>query len=480
MLTDSRLKSSKPGVYFDKGGAPGLGLRIEVVERRDPETGKLRKVVHRRWFLRLVIKGRVAERRNRKTGEVCKVVGAPKDIGLGTLDELSLTEARELAVEYRKLARLGIDPAEHRAAAIEAERERAAAEAARRVTFREVCEEYLAAHRGSWRNPKVRQQWEHTLRRTYDVSANGGTFGNLPVASITTEHVLAVLKPLWTTTTETGSRLRGRIERVLASAIAKGLRGHPNPAAWRDNLQALLPPPRRIAPVKHFAALPYAEMPAFMAALSRQPGKGAKALRFAILTAARSGEVRGMTWGEVDLAAKIWTIPASRMKAKRQHRVALSDAALAVLQDANPDGGKPEPSALVFPGEYKSGSGRRGPRPPLSDMTLTAVLRRMASEKRREGDAAAYVAPAGLTAHGFRSTFRDWCGEQTSFPREVAEAALAHVVRDQTEAAYARGDLFAKRAKLMAAWASYCASTAGRGGVVDMASAKAERAKASA
>jgi integrase len=477
MLTDSRLKSSEPGVYSDKGGAPGLMLRIEVAERADPKTGKLRKVVHRRWFLRLVIRGRVVERRDRKTGEVRKVA-APKDIGLGAAvadgdGGLSLTQARELARQYRQLARLGIDPAEHRAQAIEAERERAAADAARRVRFREVCEEYVAAHAGSLKNPKHRQRSENSLKEACAVVVGGRLFGEIPVADITTEHVLGVLKPLWMTTTESASRLRGRIERVLASAIARGLRGHPNPAGWRDNLQALLPPARRIAPVEHHAALAYSELPAFMAALAAQPGMGAPALTFAILTAARSGEVRGMTWGEVDLDAKVWTVPAARMKAKREHRVPLSDAALAILQARLAQAGKPKPDALVFPGLHKRGTDHRKPRPPLSDMTLTAVLRRMAGTKPP-------TAQACLTAHGFRSTFRDWSGEQTSFPREVAEAALAHVVADKVEAAYARGDLFAKRTKLMAAWASYCGSASARSGVVDIAKAKAKRTKGTA
>jgi hypothetical protein len=274
MLTESALRGRKPGVYSDKGGAPGLMLRIEVVEKRDRKTGKVRTVVRRRFFARLTIKG-----------------GKRRDIGLGPAGDgagqMSLTAARETARQYRELARLGVDPAEARNAAIEAEAKARAEAAAKAVTFREVCEEYLAAHAGSWRNPKARQQWENTLRGTYDVATNGGAFGDLPVATITTEHVLAVLKPLWTTTTETGSRLRGRLERVLASAIAQGFRGHPNPAAWRDNLAALLPAARRIAPVVHHKALAYAELPTFMAALADMPGMGAKPRKYAASTRGR-------------------------------------------------------------------------------------------------------------------------------------------------------------------------------------------------
>ncbi len=241
--------------------------------------------------------------------------------------------------------------------------------------------------------------------------------------------MLKVLEPIWTIKTETASRLRGRIENVLDWASARKFRKGENPARWRGHLDKLLPKPSKVARVEHHAALPYQEIGAFMAELRQREGFGARALEFAILTATRSGEVRGATWDEINLRDKIWTIPEGRMKAGKEHRVPLSDVAVMLLK------GLPrfEGSALVFP----SASGKM-----LSDMTMTATLKRMGR--------------SGLTAHGFRSTFRDWAGELSTFPREVIEHALAHQLKDKAEAAYARGSLFDKRRKLMVAWEKYC------------------------
>jgi integrase len=242
-------------------------------------------------------------------------------------------------------------------------------------------------------------------------------------------HITTILEPIWLTKTETASRVRSRIELVLDWATTRGFREGPNPARWRGHLDKLMPKPTKVSKVEHHRALPAAAMGSFMVDLRVAEGMGARALEFAILTAARSGEVRGAEWGEIDLDGALWTVPADRMKSGREHRVPLSRAALKVLRALPRLKGSP----LVF----WSGNGSS-----LSDMTLSAVTRRMG---------------VNAVPHGFRSTFRDWAAESTDFPREVAEAALAHVLPDRTEAAYRRGDLFTKRAKLMDAWATFCA-----------------------
>ena len=396
-LNTARLRTlTKPGAYGDGGG-----LYVQV---RGPE--------HRSWLFRFKLHGRA------------------RLMGLGPLPDVSLAEARELATVARKLVRQGVDPIERRRAA----RAEAAAKAGLN-TFREVAEAYIAAHEPGWRNAKHRQQWRNTLE-TYAYPV----IGSLGVAAVDTGAVMRVLEPIWREAPETASRLRGRIEAVLDYASARGWRSGDNPARWRGHLANLLPARGKIARVVHHAALGWREIGAFMTALRAQDGVGAKALEFAILTAARSGEVRGARWPEIDLAAGIWTVPAGRMKGGREHRVPLSEPALAVLSAIEPLRPAPcsdtgaSPDALIFPGR-KSGK-------PLSDMSLTAVLRRMG-----RGD---------LTAHGFRSTFRDWCAETTGYPREVAEAALAHALSDKVEAAYRRGDLFQKRRRLMEDWAEFC------------------------
>lgn len=396
-------KLTKPGRYGDGGG---LWLQVRDGGRRS-------------WLLRYMLDGRA------------------RQMGLGAEADVPLAEARDLAREARKLARSGVDPIEQR-------RERRRAGQGAGMTFRDVAQLYIAAHEATWRNDKHRAQWTSTLD-TYAHPVLGG----LPVQAVDTGAVLRVLEPIWREKPETASRLRGRVESVLDYATARGWREGDNPARWRGHLANLLPSRAKVAAVEHHAALPWQEAPAFMARLAGQEGVGARALAFTILTAARTGEALGATWGELDLDAAAWTVPARRMKAGREHRVPLSAPALAVLRALRP--GDARPDAFVFPGA-KEGQ-------PLSNMAMAAVLRRMG-----RGD---------LTVHGFRSTFRDWCAEQTAYPREVAEAALAHTLRDKVEAAYRRGDLFERRARLMAEWAGYLARPAAPAEVVPMRRAKA-------
>jgi integrase len=265
----------------------------------------------------------------------------------------------------------------------------------------------------------------------------------LPASEIDTDLVVQVLDPIWTDKPETASRVRGRIEAVLDAATVRGFRQGPNPAQWKGDLAHVLPARARVWKVVHHAALPFEEMPDFLTALRDRSGMAARGLEFAVLTAARTGEVLGTRWGEMDLTARVWTVPANRMKAGREHRVPLSDAAVAVLEKVRPlalaQDGKPDPAAPVFPGPRRA--------LPMSNMTMLMLLRRM---KR-----------ADVTAHGFRSTFSDWAAERTAYPREVVEMALAHAVVNRVEAAYRRGDLFEKRRQLMAAWAGHCTTQKG-------------------
>ncbi len=350
-------------------------------------------------------------------------------MGLGPLREVGLAEARRRAAEARALLRHGRNPLEERRRA----RREAALRAASGRTFAAAAERYLEAHAHSWRNPKHRQQWRNTLAAAVEA------FGEVPVDEVTTEHVLAVLRPIWTAKPETASRLRGRIERVLDWATAAGWRSGDNPARWRGHLSHHLPPPQRLRAVRHHPALPWPRMPDFWRALATRRGTAAEALRFAILTAARSGEVRGARWREIDWQMRIWTIPPERTKARRAHRVPLGEAALEVLRRMRALADDDQ-NGLVFP------SGRRGV--PLSDMALAAVLRDVPGSWRDPLD-------QPVTVHGFRSTFRDWCGETQAAPRDVAEAALAHMVGDATERAYARGDLLEPRRELMERWARH-------------------------
>lgn len=301
-------------------------------------------------------------------------------------------------------------------------------------SFKDTALELIESKRPGWKSAKHASQWTATLE-TYAFP----NLGQMQVAQVTTADVIAVLKPIWSDKPETANRLRQRIEAVLDYASALGIRTGDNPARWRGHLDHLLPKPTKVKAVKHHPALPHAEIATFMDDLSARTGVATRALTFTILTAARSGETRGMTWDEVDLENGIWTIPAARMKAAKEHRVPLTPAAGACL------GPRGEDTALVFESETKPGK-------PISDMSMTAVLRRMGR--------------SDITVHGFRSTFRDWAGETTGFPREVIEAALAHGIKDKAEAAYARSDLFDKRRKLMDAWASVAVNNIAKRNVV--------------
>jgi integrase len=422
MAAGGKLNAATVAKLVKAGGkgrhGDGAGLWLQVDDNRAS------------WLFRYTIAGR-----QRQMGLGGVALG-PNDPGR------SLSAARDAAAKVRDLLREGKDPLDTRAAeaaAQEAAKAAAAAEATRAArTFRTAAEHYIASHRAGWRNDKHADQWTATLTAyAYPV------IGDTPVAGVDTQAVLSVLKPIWQTKPETASRVRGRIEAVLNAAAVLGWRDRDkvNPAAWRGHLDQLLPRKTKVRQVEHHAALPRKDMPGFMAALRQQKqGASARALEFTILTAARTSETLGARWREFDMDTAQWTVPASRMKAGRPHRVPLSDAALAVVQAQRTavGEGEPDPDAYVFPGARQ---GR-----PLSNMALLMTLRRM-----KRGD---------LTAHGFRSTFRDWAAETTTFPREVCEAALAHVLADKTEAAYRRGDLFTKRRDLMAAWARWCAGQA--------------------
>ena len=330
-------------------------------------------------------------------------------MGLGGLTSVSLARARVKAAEARAQVADGVNPITHRKA--------------EGLTFGAFTDTLLDSIEAEWRNPKHRAQWRMTLT-TY-----AAPLRPLAVDAVTTDDVLAVLQPIWTEKPETASRVRGRIERVLDAAKAKGLRTGENPACWRGHLDHLLPKRQKLSR-GHHTALPVPAVPAFMAQLRARPAMAARSLEFTVLTAARTGETLGARWGEIDLEAAVWTVPATRMKAGREHRVPLSALAVALLRALEPLRGE---GPYVFPGQ------RRGK--PLSNMAMDMMLRRMGSE---------------VTVHGFRSTFRDWAGEETDHPREVAEAALAHTVGDATERAYRRGDALAKRRRLMDDWAAYC------------------------
>ncbi len=345
--------------------------------------------------------------------------GREREMGLGPLHTIGLSDARLLATEARKLKLRGEDPIEAR----KAERQAKKLDDARSLTFKQAAAAYIKANKAAWKNAKHAAQWEATLATYADP-----IFGALPVAEVDTGLVMKALEAIWTEKPETASRLRGRVESVLDWATARGYRTGENPARWRGHLEKLLPARAKVKAVEHHAALAYPELPKFMAALRDQAGTGARALEFAILTAGRTGEVIGATWREIDLEEATWIIPKERMKAKREHRVFLSDSALAVLRPLK----AAARSDYVFPG------GKDGK--PLSNMAMLNTLKRM---KRSD-----------LTAHGFRSTFRDWAAETTDYPSEVVEMALAHVVSNKVEAAYRRGDLFEKRKGLMRDWES--------------------------
>ena len=384
-------RAKKPGMYPDGGG---LYLRVTPDGARN-------------WVLRYML--------NRR----------PRWMGLGPVALFGLAEARTRALDARRKRHEGIDPIEAR----RAERARQRLDAAKAITFRQCAESYVAAHRAGWRNEKHAAQWSATLS-----SYANPVIGGLPVQSVDTGLVLRVLEPIWSAKPETANRLRGRIESILDFAKARGHREGENPARWRGHLDKLLPARSRVRVIEHHAALPYAELPGFLPNLRQQEGIAARALEFLILTAARTGEVIGARWAEIDLLDKTWTVPAARMKAHREHRVPLSPRALAILNDMQVARATKDSDAFVFPGR------RVGT--PLSNMAFLMLLRRMGR--------------ADLTAHGFRATFKTWASERTSFQSEVAEASLAHIIGDKVEQAYRRGDLFDKRRRLLQQWAAYC------------------------
>lgn len=388
------------------GGADGLHLRV---------VGRSKT-----WILRVAV--------GNKLDASGKMVSHRRDISLGSYPEVSLAEARDKAYLIRKQIQAGIDPVAER----QAVKKQSLLSAAKLKTFEECAHSYIEANRAGWKNDKHAQQWHNTLA-TYAFPI----IGRLSVVDVDTGAVLAVLQQpvddnsgsLWHAKSETASRLRGRVESILDWATFRGFRTGDNPARWKGHLEHELPSRSKLQKVEHHAALPYAQIPAFMAMLRNRVGISARALEFAVLTAARSSEVRGATWDEIDFNNRLWIIPAGRMKAGREHRVPLADATVSLLKSLPRFEGSP----TVFP------AARGGQ---LSDTAMIAVLKRMA-----RGD---------LTQHGFRSTFRDWAGETTTYPREVCEHALAHKLADGVEAAYQRGDLLLKRVGLMEDWARYC------------------------
>jgi len=362
--------------------------------------------------------------------------GKQVEMGLGGYPDVALAEARERAAEARKLRKDGIDPLEHRRQQEAAAEAKAQTEASK-PTFTQAAARYIRSKRHEWSNAKHARQWVATLK-TYARPV----VGSKPVDQISTEDVLTILKPVWTSKTETAKRVQGRVENVLDFAAAMKWRDASNPCRWRGHLDKLLPAPTKVkkarngGTTRHQPAMDYNDMPTFMVELRELTSISANALEFSILTACRTSEVLGAQWSEIDAEAAVWTIPASRMKARREHRVPLSDVAMAVLERLPRVEGNPH----CFPGA------RHGK--PLSNMALLQVMRGMGYGVG--GDRGAAV------VHGFRSSFRDWAGEVATFPPNVAEAALAHVIGDKTEAAYARGDLFQKRRKLMQEWADWC------------------------
>jgi integrase len=400
-LTPLQVKNAKPGRHAD-----GEGLHL-LVKRSGAQS----------WVYRFMLKGKARDIGLSRCPEALALL--QKTGG----DNLTLAQARDVALIYRMKVKLeGIDPLTEREDAEKAAAAAKQAEKAAAVTFKEMAEQFLSMNEANWRNAKHRQQWRNTLN-TYAYPV----LGSMRVGDIETLHVLQVLEPIWTSKSETAGRIRGRIEAILDAAKVRGYRSGENPARWRGHLAQLLPARTKLSRGHHRAA-PYDEVPSILAALRSHSAVGALALEFTILTAARTGEAIGATWEEIDFQKGVWTIPAHRMKAGRKHRVPLSDQALTILHSVEELG-----KTHIFPGQ------RGGP---ISGMTMLMLLRRMLTD---------------VTVHGFRSSFRDWAAECTGYSHEVCEMALAHTIGNKAEAAYRRGDLFEKRRRLMADWATYCA-----------------------
>ncbi len=403
-LTDLKVRQlKKPGRYPDGGS-----LYVQVTTSGS--------VVHRSFLFRYMLRGR------------------SREMGLGAYtSENGLAEARAAAAKARDLCRRGIDPIGAR----EAEKAAQAVSEAKGMSFQQCAEQFVDAHRSGWRNSKHAAQWEASLK-AYAYPK----IGHLPVSAIDLGLVHDVLAPIWKKKTETASRVRGRIEAVLDWATVKQLRDGPNPARWKGCLDKLLPRRSKVQKVVHHPAIPYVELPAFMAKLRATEGTAARALEFTILTAARTGEVIGARLAEVKTTERLWVVPGGRMKAGKEHRVPLSARAVAALKAVE----RMDADTHLFPGR-RAGTG-------LSNMTLLKLLERMERDD--------------LTVHGFRSTFRDWAAERTNYPREVVEMALAHALESKVEAAYLRADLFEKRRRLMDEWARYCASPAAQGRILPL------------
>lgn len=384
---------SAPGYHF-VGGVDGLILQISPTGSKS-------------WILRTTIgKSR-------------------PELGLGGFPDVTLAQAKERAREMKDQIRKGIDPREEQRNAQSA----LIAARATDITFEDFARQYIESNEAAW-GVRSHKQWLSSLEKHAFPK-----IGKLYVRHVDTPQVLEVLEPIWTKITETATRVRGRIEKILASAIVKKLRDGPNPAAWTNHLQLMLPAPEKLINEEHHPALPYARMYAFMKDLRQHEGQGARCLEFLIFTATRSNEARGAAWSEVDLPKKIWTIPAERMgKSNKEHRIPLSDPAIRLLKAQH----RLEGTDLIFPSPMKGVQ--------LSDATLGAVMKRMG------------ITSAEGVPHGFRSTFKDWATELTSYPNDMSEIALAHQVGSKVEQAYRRGDMFAKRRQQMNDWAKFCES----------------------
>lgn len=399
-LRDLTIRQAKKGVFSDGGG---LYLQVRTSGTKD-------------WYFRYEVE--IIEKGKPKRAERKK--------GLGSYPTIKLQDAREEASRCRKLRKKGVDPIEHD----KNEKEEAKLKAGRAKTFKFCADKYIETHKAEWSNEKHQTQWTNTLTKyAYP------HIGDLPIQKIDTRLILDVLEPIWSDKTETATRIRQRIETILDWAIAHKYRTGDNPARWKGHLDKILPKPTKIKKVRHHSAMPYSDIPEYFKKLRKNKSASAQALAFIILTATRSSEARKARFEEID--NNVWTIPAIRMKSRREFRAPLSTETLKIIKEAKPT----SKDGYIFSGNKSF----------ISDTTIRNLLKET---------------HPNFTIHGFRSSFRDWCAETTNYPREVAEAALAHTLRDKTEAAYQRGDLLEKRHKLMEAWAKYCLSNEQKAKVV--------------